>query len=115
LESISAHPERLVATTLSNEQLLETMIVAEPGILSDEWVLIGRQEVTGFGGRVDLLAIAIQHFVYLAGPGASVKVVLKSPYGNSREVVSPGGEPYIIAVWHVLTINIRRPSAFVIA
>lgn len=34
------------------------MIVAQPSILSDEWMLIGRQENTGFGGRVDLLAIA---------------------------------------------------------
>lgn len=34
------------------------MIVAAPSILSDEWMLVGRQEDTGFGGRVDLLAIA---------------------------------------------------------
>jgi hypothetical protein len=27
-------------------------------MLSDEWMLIGRQENTGFGGRIDLLAIA---------------------------------------------------------
>ena len=34
------------------------MIVAAPNLLSDEWMLIGRQEDTGFGGRIDLLAIA---------------------------------------------------------
>ena len=34
------------------------MIVAAPKLLSDEWMLIGRQEDTGFGGRIDLLAIA---------------------------------------------------------
>jgi hypothetical protein len=34
------------------------MIIAAPNILSEEWMLIGRQESTGFGGRVDLLAIA---------------------------------------------------------
>jgi len=34
------------------------MIVARPGILSDDWMLIGRQEQTGLGGRIELLAIA---------------------------------------------------------
>ena len=34
------------------------MITADPSILSEEWVLIGRQEATTHGGRVDLLAIA---------------------------------------------------------
>ena len=33
-------------------------IFAAPQILSPEWMLIGRQESMGFGGRVDLLAIA---------------------------------------------------------
>jgi RecB family endonuclease NucS len=42
---------------LVSEQLLEEMIVAAPRLLSDEWMLIGRQEYTGFG-RIDLLAIA---------------------------------------------------------
>ena len=34
------------------------MIVSTPQILSSEWMLIGRQEQTGLGGRIDLLAIA---------------------------------------------------------
>jgi RecB family endonuclease NucS len=34
------------------------MIVASPDILSDQWMIIGRQEDTGLGGRIDLLAIA---------------------------------------------------------
>ena len=34
------------------------MILAAPRLLSDEWMLIGRQEDTGFGGRIDLLAVA---------------------------------------------------------
>jgi hypothetical protein len=38
--------------------MLEDMIVAQPRILSSEWMLIGRQEDTGNGGRIDLLAIA---------------------------------------------------------
>jgi len=33
------------------------MIVSAPRVLSDEWMLIGRQESTGMGGRIDLLAI----------------------------------------------------------
>jgi len=55
---ILPQPERLPESTLASEQLLEKMIVADPHILSDEWMLIGRQEDTGFGGRIDLLAIA---------------------------------------------------------
>lgn len=51
-------PTRLEAGKLASEQLLEDMIVADPSILSGEWMLIGRQEPTSFGGRVDLLAIA---------------------------------------------------------
>jgi Endonuclease NucS len=55
---VSAQPEQLVESSLVNEQLLEAMIVADPRILSDEWMLIGRQENTGLGGRIDLVAIA---------------------------------------------------------
>ena len=43
---------------LATEKELEDMITARPEILSAEWVLIGRQEKTGFGGIIDLLAIA---------------------------------------------------------
>ncbi len=53
-----AQPTPLSPGKLANEQVLEDMIVREPGILSNEWMLIGRQEQTGFGGRIDLLAIA---------------------------------------------------------
>ncbi|HEY5218752.1 MAG TPA: hypothetical protein VIJ16_03030, partial [Gemmatimonadaceae bacterium] len=34
------------------------MIVHDPRIISSEWMIIGRQVPTSFGGRVDLLAIA---------------------------------------------------------
>lgn len=51
-------PLPLNVTRLPSEQLLEAMIVSSPEILSPEWMLIGRQESTGFGGRIDLLAIA---------------------------------------------------------
>jgi hypothetical protein len=51
-------PELLPTSSLTSEQRLEDLIVAAPQILSSEWMLIGRQESTGLGGRVDLLAIA---------------------------------------------------------
>ena len=56
------------------------MIVADPRILSDEWMVIGRQENTPFGGRIDLLAIA---------PDASLVLVeLKIAIEQPREIVA---------------------------
>jgi hypothetical protein len=55
------------------------MIVAEPKILSDEWMLIGRQENTGHGGRVDLVAIA---------PDASLVLIELKRDRTPREVVA---------------------------
>src|SRR5258705_8438990 len=58
LWKVGAQPQPLSEASLANEQLLEDMIVAAPRLISDEWMLIGRQEDSGFGGRIDLLAIA---------------------------------------------------------
>jgi hypothetical protein len=58
LWKVALSPQPLAESALASEKLLEDMIVAEPALLSDEWMLIGRQEDTGLGGRVDLLAIA---------------------------------------------------------
>ncbi len=55
---IGVKPAPLQEVSLGREEQLEAMIVADPRILSDDWMLIGRQEETGFGGRIDLLAIA---------------------------------------------------------
>ena len=55
---VGEKPEMLAESSLATEQVLESMIVASPRLLSDEWMLIGRQEGTGLGGRIDLLAIA---------------------------------------------------------
>ncbi len=55
---VGTQPLPLGVTKLASEQALEEMIVRDPSILSNEWMLIGRQEHTGFGGRIDLLAIA---------------------------------------------------------
>lgn len=76
---VAARPEPLSESLLANERLLEDMIVAAPRILSDEWILIGRQEDTGFGGRIDLLAIAPD--------GAMVLIELKRNR-TPREVVA---------------------------
>ena len=63
------------------------MIVAAPRILSDEWMLIGRQERTGVGGIIDLLAVAPD--------GALVLIELKRDR-TPREVVAQAID---YAVW----------------
>lgn len=55
---VGADLQPLTEDRLPSERTLEEMIVAAPSILSDEWMLIGRQEQTGTGGIIDLLAIA---------------------------------------------------------
>lgn len=56
--TVDPNPQPLAITRLPSEAFLEDMIINRPEILSGEWMLIGRQEHTGFGGRIDLLAIA---------------------------------------------------------
>jgi len=56
--TVGVAPSKLPLSQLVSEQLLENMILNSPGILSDEWMLIGKQEKTSSGGRIDLLAIA---------------------------------------------------------
>jgi hypothetical protein len=58
LWKVAQQPQALAEATLPSEKLLEDMIVAAPRMLSDDWMLIGRQENTGLGGIIDLLAIA---------------------------------------------------------
>jgi hypothetical protein len=72
-------PEPLAESLLANEQFLEDMIVAAPSLLSDEWMLIDRQEDTGFGGRIDLLAIA---------PDGSLVLIELKRDRTPREVVA---------------------------
>lgn len=55
---VGDNPEPLIVSKLTSEKQLEDMIIQCPGILSDEWMLIGRQEQTSFGGIIDLLAIS---------------------------------------------------------
>lgn len=56
--TVGQAPKELAQSRLASEQLLEEMIVSAPSILSDEWMLIGRQERTSYDGRIDLIAIA---------------------------------------------------------
>ena len=58
LWTVGDKPQELRVATLSSEKLLEEMIVSAPRILSEEWMLIGRQVSTTHGGIVDLVAIA---------------------------------------------------------
>jgi hypothetical protein len=76
---VSPQPEPLAESSLAKEQLLEDMIVADPRVLSDEWMLIGRQEDNGFGGRIDLLAIA---------PDGSLVLIELKRSRTPREVVA---------------------------
>ena len=55
--TVDDKPKPLSLAGTTSEQRLEDMIVASPAILSDEWMLIGRQERTTGGGRIDLMAI----------------------------------------------------------
>ena len=85
--TVGAHPQSLAEVRLPSERVLEDMIVAAPRILSDEWMLIGRQERTGVGGIIDLLAIAPD--------GALVLIELKRER-TPREVVAQAID---YAVW----------------
>jgi len=76
---VAPQPQPLVESSLVSEQLLEDMIVAAPRMLSDEWMLIGRQEDTGFGGRIDLLAIT---------PDGSLVLIEVKRERTPREVVA---------------------------
>lgn len=76
--TVSNPPQALPEAQLESERMFEDMIVAAPRILSDEWMLIGRQESTT-AGRLDLLA--------LAPDGALVLIELKRDR-TPREVVA---------------------------
>jgi hypothetical protein len=76
---VGSQPQLLAETALTREQLLEDMIVAAPQLLSDEWMIIGRQEDTGFSGRIDLLALA---------PDGSLVVIELKRDRTPRDVVA---------------------------
>lgn len=79
LWQVGQNPQPLAESFLVNERLLEDMIVASPSLLSEEWMLIGRQVDTGLGGRVDLLAVA---------PDGSLVLIELKRSKTPREVVA---------------------------
>jgi len=79
LWTVGTKPCSVAVGKLVSEQQLEEMIVAAPEILSGEWMLIGRQEPTGLGGRIDLLAIA---------PDASLVLIELKRNKTPREIVA---------------------------
>jgi hypothetical protein len=54
---IGEKPQSLATVRLDSESLLEEQITKDISILSDHWLLIGRQVYTDFGKYIDLLAI----------------------------------------------------------
>ncbi len=79
LWTVDPQPKCLTETNLGKEQLLEEMILAAPRLVSEEWLVIGRQEDTDFGGRIDLLGLA---------PDGSLMLVEIKRDRTPREVVA---------------------------
>jgi hypothetical protein len=79
LWKVGDKPIPLLPAQLAAERDLEEMIVRDPNILSSEWMLIGRQEATKHGGRIDLLAIA---------PDASLVLIELKRNRTPREIIA---------------------------
>ena len=79
LWTVGDQPVEVARAGLATEQQLEDMISSAPRILSDEWMLIGRQEDNGHGGRIDLMALA---------PDGSIVLVELKRNRTSRDVVA---------------------------
>lgn len=76
---VGEDPQPLTISKLASEQLLEKMILNDPTILSDQWMIIGHQENTLDKGRIDLLAIA---------PDASLILIELKRDRTPREVIA---------------------------
>ncbi|CAB3661556.1 nuclease [Achromobacter piechaudii] len=76
---VGEQPALLSRTRLASEQQLEEMILQDARILSNDWMLIGRQEATAHGGRIDLLAIA---------PDGSLVLIELKRNRTPREIVA---------------------------
>jgi len=76
---VGEKPVPLPQARIASEQLLEDMIEKGLGILSDNWMLIGRPEITPFGGRTDLLAI---------DPNGDLVLIELKRHRTPREIVA---------------------------
>ncbi|MBI2353658.1 MAG: DUF91 domain-containing protein [Deltaproteobacteria bacterium] len=83
---VGTKPEPLAEVSLGKEALLEQMITEDPTILSDRWLLIGRQVRTTHGGFIDLLA--------LNQDGQLIVIELKSKILVSRLHIDKKAVPY---------------------
>ncbi len=54
---VGTKPNLLAEVSLGKEAMLEQMIIEDSTILSDRWLLIGKQVHTSHGGFIDLLAL----------------------------------------------------------
>jgi hypothetical protein len=80
LWKVGKKPQILAESRLDTEKLLEDMIIQEPRMLSEDWLLIGRQIPTFNNKRpLDLLAIA---------PDGSLILIELKRDRTSREVVA---------------------------
>jgi hypothetical protein len=77
--NISAQPAQEAAIARITEQQLEDLIASTPQALSGDWMIIGRQEWTDTGGRIDLLAIA---------PDSSLVLIELKRNRTPREIVA---------------------------
>ncbi len=81
LWKLGEKPIELTTTTLDSEADLEDMIALDMNILSDQWLLIGRQVRTAYNKDIDLLAID--------GSGSIIVIELKrnrTPSKSMNEV-----------------------------
>jgi hypothetical protein len=76
---VGSSPESLSPAKLASEKELEDMIVLRPEILSPDWMLIGQQIRTSFGGIIDLLAIT---------PDGSLVLIELKRNKTPREIVA---------------------------
>jgi len=76
---VGSSPESLSPTKLASEKELEDMITLKPEILSPDWMLIGQQVRTSYGGIIDLLAIT---------PDGSLVLVELKRDKTPREIVA---------------------------
>jgi hypothetical protein len=77
--SVGQNPKPLSSSELSSEKILEDMIENDISILSDNWMLIGRQEQTPFGGITDLIAI---------DPNGDLVLIELKRHKTPREIVA---------------------------